>query len=84
LDAKRICQVPGRSTIVVGDLFYQRSLIIVMPMMAAVVMVIVVMTIIGLALVIVTVGTRRADRNGDLSFRFRRNQSEKPQGGENQ
>jgi len=55
-----------------------------MPMMAVVVMMIVVMPIIRLALVIITVGTRRADRNGDLSFRFRGNQSEKPQGGENQ
>ena len=73
MDAKRTCQVPGRSAIVVVDLFYRRSLIIVMPMMAVVVMVIVVMTIIGLTLVIITVGTRRADRNGDLSFRFRRN-----------
>jgi hypothetical protein len=54
------------------------------PIMAVVVMMIIVMAIIGLALVVVAARPRRAYGDGNLSFRFRGNQSEKPQRGEDQ
>jgi hypothetical protein len=65
----------------VGD---RSGLIVIVPMMAVIVMMIVVMAMIGLALVVVAARTRRAYGDGNLSFRFRGNQSEKPQRGEDQ
>jgi uncharacterized membrane protein len=60
------------------------GLIVMVPIMAVVVMMIIVMAIIGLALVVVAARPRRAYGDGNLSFRFRGNQSEKPQRGEDQ
>ena len=85
MEKKKTCQVSGRSVTICGEnIGDQRGLIAIVPIMAVIVMMIIVMAMIGLALVVVAAGARRAYGDGNLSFRFRGNQSEKPQRSEDQ
>jgi hypothetical protein len=57
----------------------------IMPVIVSMVVVMIVVTVIvRLALVVVATGMFRAHHDGDLRLRFRRNQSEQPQDGQDQ